>query len=568
MKDELMRRISVALDSPDGLASDPALQEELRGDPEATKYTKDVARVGKWLAVWPLPEPDDDAFEALASRIEQRLDEALPAIADPTAPPTFDDDDAIRDAAASLLQSGEFRVSEPAIETRASDPGMELSPSDPELEMREVSNPEALAIAAPAAAAAAPPSEPKPISPIAKVSLNKSRAPSIVEEVSSPGTGEPLSAAELELRIGTQPKKKKKKKHAPAAATAQSSDRISIPTPKPALGAAPTLSPVVQLPKAEEKTSPGSFWWLAAAAAVGLGVFGAATLFESQAAPSAESAQGSTLVTTGSIAPTASSPTLAAAPVAPVVAPAPPPATGLAVAVPPATMVAPPPMEEPDLEDPYADLAGPRARVAARPSTAPAAPYYAPARVAAPAHASGGAGRVDDVFAAADSVEEAARSRRAGTGTSAGSSVGAGASTRSDPAPAATPTPTTPTTSTATTGAAAEAAPPPPATHAATSTTSAPEPSADADLPATPDRATIQAVLEGRLAAVTACTEGAHGLADVDIVIASSGRITTATVNGPFAGTPIGSCIARAVRAARFPAFSQPRFEVTYPYHL
>jgi hypothetical protein len=44
--------------------------------------------------------------------------------------------------------------------------------------------------------------------------------------------------------------------------------------------------------------------------------------------------------------------------------------------------------------------------------------------------------------------------------------------------------------------------------------------------------------------------------------------VTTATVNGPFAGTPTGSCIARAVRAARFPPFAQPRFAVTYPFHL
>jgi hypothetical protein len=39
-------------------------------------------------------------------------------------------------------------------------------------------------------------------------------------------------------------------------------------------------------------------------------------------------------------------------------------------------------------------------------------------------------------------------------------------------------------------------------------------------------------------------------------------------VSGPFAGTPVGSCVARAVRAARFPPFAEDRFEVTYPFQL
>lgn len=535
MKEELMRRISAALDSPDGLAGDPALQEELRADPQNAKYAKDLTRIGKWLAVWPLPEPDDAAFETLASRIEQRLDEALGAISDPTAAPSFEDDDAIRDATASLLQSGEYRVSDSAIELLSSDSAIPLP-----------------------AAAAAPPSEPK--SPIAKVALGKVRVPAIVEEHS--GTGEPLSAAELQQRLGAKgdadkPKKKKiglaapgtpaeKKKRkkqdgdAPGAtARTKSSDRISIPTPKTNL--APTLSPVVQLPKQEEKKPAGTLWWFAAAAAVGLGVFGAATIFESQGAPTAESARGSTLVTSGAVMPT-----VAAAPVAPAPTEAmPPPPTELAAA----QVEAPPVVrEEP-----------PRYDAHARPPASTAA--YAPMRIAEPpAHASGGgrAGLGDLAGPSDDDDGAVARRRSAGSGTSA-----AGPTT-----PSATPTPSPAPRTTTTT---AEAPPPPPATETATTRT-APAPTAPATgtaaLPETPDRETIQAVLEARSAAVAACANGAHGLADIDIVIASTGRITTATVNGAFAGTPVGSCMARAVRGATFPPFSQPRFEVTYPYHL
>ena len=151
-------------------------------------------------------------------------------------------------------------------------------------------------------------------------------------------------------------------------------------------------------------------------------------------------------------------------------------------------------------------------------------------------------------------VAEAALDDQAGArhhaSAGAGGSDGTGALAGLSAAP--TPMPTAPT-----------------ATATARAVEPAAEPSGPArELPSTPDRSTIQAVLAARTDAVMACASGAHGLADVDIVIAGSGRITTATVNGPFAGTPIGSCIARAVRGATFPPFSQARFEVTYPYHL
>ncbi len=74
--------------------------------------------------------------------------------------------------------------------------------------------------------------------------------------------------------------------------------------------------------------------------------------------------------------------------------------------------------------------------------------------------------------------------------------------------------------------------------------------------------------MRGVQGAVRACASGQPGPAQVTIVFASSGRVTTANVQAPFAGTPAGSCIARAVRAATVPAFTRPTFQVSYPFAL
>jgi hypothetical protein len=536
MKDDLMRRISNALDSADGLAGDEGLQEILRSDPDAAKYAKDVARVNKWLAVWPMPEPDDAAYEALASRIEQRFDESLRTASDPTSPPVFDDDDALRDSTASLLQpaevtgeftgefssvrSGEYQISDSQIEILGTDPGLTTAavPIDEPIEL-------------------------KPVSPIAKVTLNKKRKPAIVEDVAPEhASGEPRSAAELELKLVERtsdpeaPPKKRKKKKSESTPGTTPSPVLSAAKPSPALAPVKTLAPV----KRDEPKPTPILWWFAAAAAIGLGAFGAATMVEEQEAPT----HGSTpIVTAPAIAAYAPTATVARepdpAPVAPPlgdsVGPAAPPAT-IVAAMPPASAASP-------------ATAGTRARRDDSLALGGAATGSGSGGTSAHRSAGGG-GAADDALAGMDGL--------AGARTST-----APTRTPSAPSPAATSRPAPPPPTTATT--TVTTAPPPPPTHAATPEPSPPPPS---DLPDTPDRDTIQAVLAGRTDAVRECAAGQHGLADVDVVIASTGRITTATVNGPFAGTPVGSCIARAVRGARFPAFAQPRFEVTYPYHL
>jgi predicted Zn finger-like uncharacterized protein len=52
------------------------------------------------------------------------------------------------------------------------------------------------------------------------------------------------------------------------------------------------------------------------------------------------------------------------------------------------------------------------------------------------------------------------------------------------------------------------------------------------------------------------------GMAMVNVVIARSGKVTSATVTGKFAGTPTGACVEKAVKAASFP----PSDGLTTPY--
>jgi hypothetical protein len=83
-----------------------------------------------------------------------------------------------------------------------------------------------------------------------------------------------------------------------------------------------------------------------------------------------------------------------------------------------------------------------------------------------------------------------------------------------------------------------------------------------------PNRAEVRSALERVRAGVAACGAGRHGRADVRLTVHPSGRVQAARVEGTFAGTTQGSCIARAVRDARFPAFAGEAFDVAYPYDI
>jgi predicted Zn finger-like uncharacterized protein len=57
-----------------------------------------------------------------------------------------------------------------------------------------------------------------------------------------------------------------------------------------------------------------------------------------------------------------------------------------------------------------------------------------------------------------------------------------------------------------------------------------------------------------------------QGMAMVNVVIGKSGKVSSATVSGKFAGTPTGSCVEKAVKSAVFPP--SDGFTTPYPFQL
>jgi hypothetical protein len=105
-----------------------------------------------------------------------------------------------------------------------------------------------------------------------------------------------------------------------------------------------------------------------------------------------------------------------------------------------------------------------------------------------------------------------------------------------------------------------EAAHPAPHAHA----TPPPAPS----LPPTPSRTDVMSAMSAVTPQVVECGAGTHGVATVQVTLASDGHVSNAVVGGALAGTPEGSCIARAVRHAHVPAFQQTSFGFSYPFRL
>jgi hypothetical protein len=65
-----------------------------------------------------------------------------------------------------------------------------------------------------------------------------------------------------------------------------------------------------------------------------------------------------------------------------------------------------------------------------------------------------------------------------------------------------------------------------------------------------------------------ACFAGTQGLASLRLTVAPSGRVASATVSGMFAGSPVGACVERAVRAAKFPPWDGRPQRFSYSYLL
>ncbi len=80
------------------------------------------------------------------------------------------------------------------------------------------------------------------------------------------------------------------------------------------------------------------------------------------------------------------------------------------------------------------------------------------------------------------------------------------------------------------------------------------------------DRSAAISALKGAAAQASSCRKDGDpsGTATLVITFAPSGRVTSATIQGPpFAGTPTGGCIANTMRHAQVPSFDGDRVTVT-----
>ncbi len=59
---------------------------------------------------------------------------------------------------------------------------------------------------------------------------------------------------------------------------------------------------------------------------------------------------------------------------------------------------------------------------------------------------------------------------------------------------------------------------------------------------------------------------GVHGKVKVRVTVGCNGRVKYAGARGSHSGTPVGKCIQRAVRGARFPKFKKKQLSFTYPF--
>jgi len=82
-----------------------------------------------------------------------------------------------------------------------------------------------------------------------------------------------------------------------------------------------------------------------------------------------------------------------------------------------------------------------------------------------------------------------------------------------------------------------------------------------------PSRRQVLAAMNRVKRSVQDCAKGQGGIAHAQLTVkGATGRVSHVRVTGK--SGPVGSCIARAVRAARFPKFANAELEVTFPFRL
>jgi hypothetical protein len=89
------------------------------------------------------------------------------------------------------------------------------------------------------------------------------------------------------------------------------------------------------------------------------------------------------------------------------------------------------------------------------------------------------------------------------------------------------------------------------------------------EAPALPESLTrdqVRAGLDALRSKVLSCANGTYGRVLADVTISAPGRVSNAVIEGTFAGTNSGSCMARVLRGAQFPGFSGADISVRYPF--
>jgi hypothetical protein len=83
--------------------------------------------------------------------------------------------------------------------------------------------------------------------------------------------------------------------------------------------------------------------------------------------------------------------------------------------------------------------------------------------------------------------------------------------------------------------------------------------------PAQPTREQVRDVMTAMHSQLAQCAQDKHGTTYANVTVQGNGRVSYSLIEGAFAGTEAGSCMARALRSARFPEFVGPPFKVRYP---
>ena len=82
------------------------------------------------------------------------------------------------------------------------------------------------------------------------------------------------------------------------------------------------------------------------------------------------------------------------------------------------------------------------------------------------------------------------------------------------------------------------------------------------------ERARIVGALGALTPRLRECVGDEHAIADVTITVRAPGIVSHALVQGPYAGSDKGSCIARALRSAKLPSLQGPVSRIEYPFQL